>query len=110
MNIWKVPVDFRNISNIEKSVSVSISGDSYTISILPIPETNKCCTTIVKGREPILINKICVPFEAIIGDEVIVDGLSGDFMYGYISDSGIRDEFDTNRLGKDLFLFYVEEE
>lgn len=105
-----VNIDYSKVLREEVSTEFYIDEIKIGVSILPIPETSKCLVSIFQEDEPLIINREVQTNDPIISFNNMDVKFSGEFVFMYINEYSVRDDFDINRLGDDLLLFYIEEE
>ncbi|MGL5717664.1 MAG: hypothetical protein ACRCX2_31925 [Paraclostridium sp.] len=107
---YLIDADYRYIKKEEAIFEfVSSSGITVTVSMLAIPNSNQCAVSIYQNKEPLILNIIPTVGEGMISKNTSYSEINGDLAFAYVSNAKGIDEFDINRLGKDLFLYYKEE-
>ena len=107
MTIEKILVDYTNITKIEKNISISLLGYRYNICILPRLNSKNGFISIYQDGEPLVINRAISIDEPLISlNNSYSNGLI-DFVITYDKAYIVDNVFDINRLGKDLFLYYI---
>jgi len=107
MTIKKILVDYTDIQKKEKNISITLYGTKYNVCILPQLGTNRGFISIYQEGEPLVINRIISIDEPLISMNNSNSLGLVDFMITYNTNSYNGDEFDINRLGEDLFLYYI---
>ncbi len=108
MGFYLVPINYDNIENEEKTVSINTGVSNVEVSVSPIPYTNDCCLTLIEDGKPLVINQICILGEEALKNIIFDSKFKGDFLFLPI---GLTfGKFERDRLGKDVFLYYVDGE
>ncbi|MEG0151551.1 MAG: hypothetical protein RR744_00030 [Cellulosilyticaceae bacterium] len=107
---YLINADYRNIKREQCMFEFTASnGTTVTVSMIAIPNSKQCAVSIYQNKEPLIINRIPVVGEGIISKNTSESIIGGDIAFVYTSSAKGVSEFDIDRLGKDLLLYYKEE-
>lgn len=110
MILFLIPFKYNRLGIDTEGIGTKVDGSYVDLYIRQLPGTNKVLLDIYEDNNPLMLSRIPTTYEDLLGSVYTARGFKGSFGFQYTDEFVHNKEFDSKRLGIDLFLYYIEYE